>query len=65
MSDRDGSVEGHKTERAEDRLADFTRDTRILLLSAFALVIGSVSAFVAWVLVWLISVITGLAFYQR
>src|ERR1044071_4463632 len=65
MSDGAGSVEGHKTERAEDRLADFTRDKRILLLSLFALVIGCVSAFVAWVLVWLISVITGFAFYQR
>src|ERR671938_503408 len=54
-----------KTERAEDRLADFTRDRRILLLSSFALVIGCVSAFVAYALVWLISVITGLAFYQR
>src|SRR3954463_246818 len=54
-----------KAERVEDRLADFTRDRRILLLSLFALVIGSASAFVAYALVWLISVITGLAFYQR
>ncbi len=54
-----------KAERVEDRLADFTRDKRILLLSLFALVIGCVSAFVAWVLVWLISVITGFAFYGR
>src|ERR687890_870846 len=54
-----------KAERVEDRLADFTRDRRILLLSLFALFIGCVSAFVAWALVWLISVITGFAFYQR
>src|SRR5438045_3985416 len=54
-----------KSERTEDRLADFTRDRRILLLSSFALVIGCVSAFVAYALVWLISVITSLAFYQR
>jgi H+/Cl- antiporter ClcA len=54
-----------RAERVEDRLADFTRDRRILLLSLFALFIGAVSAFVAWVLVWLISVITGFAFYQR
>jgi CIC family chloride channel protein len=54
-----------KAERVEDRLADFTRDRRILLLSLFALVIGCASAFIAWVLVWLISVITGLAFYGR
>jgi chloride channel protein, CIC family len=54
-----------KAERAEDRLADFTRDRRILLLSAMAVVIGCISAFVAYALVWLISVITSLAFYQR
>ena len=54
-----------KAERTEDRLADFTRDRRILLLSLMAAVIGCVSAFVAYALVWLISVITGLAFYQR
>jgi CIC family chloride channel protein len=54
-----------KSERVEDRLADFTRDSRILLLSLFALVIGCASAFVAYALVWLISVITGLAFFGR
>ncbi|PYS82357.1 MAG: chloride channel protein [Acidobacteria bacterium] len=54
-----------KVERTEDRLADFTRDRRILLLSLMALLIGCVSAFVAYALVWLISVITSLAFYQR
>jgi chloride channel protein, CIC family len=59
------SEKAEKTERAEDRLADFTRDRRILLLSAMAVVIGCVSAFVAYALVWLISVITSLAFYQR
>jgi H+/Cl- antiporter ClcA/CBS domain-containing protein len=51
--------------RAEDHLADFTRDKRILLLSLLALVIGAISAFVAYALVWLIAVITGLAFFQR
>ena len=40
-----------KAERVEDRLADFTRDRRILLLSLFALFIGCVSAFVACALV--------------
>src|ERR1044071_4569246 len=65
MSEKAERVEGRKAERVEDRLADFTRDRRILLLSLFALVIGCVSAFVAYALVWLISVITGLAFYGR
>lgn len=49
----------------DDRLADFTTDRRVLLLSAVAVLIGALSAVVAWVLVWLISVITNLAFFQR
>lgn len=48
-----------------DRLADFTTDVRVLYLSAMALVIGVISAFVAWALVWLIGAITNLAYYQR
>jgi chloride channel protein, CIC family len=51
-------------ERAEDRLADFTRDKRILILSAMAVAIGALSAVVAKILVWLIAVITNLVFYQ-
>ena len=54
----------HATERVEDHLADFTRDRRILVLSAMAVVIGVISAGVAHLLVWLIAVITNLAFYQ-
>ena len=41
----------------EDRLADFTRDKRILLLSLMAVVIGAMSAVVAKALVWLIAMI--------
>jgi H+/Cl- antiporter ClcA len=52
-------------ERVEDRLADFTRDKRILLLSLMATVIGALSALVAKALVWLIAVITNITFYQR
>lgn len=48
-----------------DRLADFTTDVRVLYLSAMALVMGVISALVAWVLVWLIGAITNLAYYQR
>jgi H+/Cl- antiporter ClcA/CBS domain-containing protein len=48
----------------EDRLADFTRDRRVLLLSAMALVVGAASAVVAQVLVWLIAVITNFAYFQ-
>jgi CIC family chloride channel protein len=54
-----------KAERVEDRLADFTRDKRVLILSMMALVIGAISAVVADLLVWLIAVITNFAFYQR
>src|SRR5947209_2980663 len=49
----------------EDRLADFTRDKRILVLTGMAVIIGGLSAVVAEVLVWLIAVITNLAYYQR
>src|SRR6185369_3699997 len=52
-------------EPIEDRLADFTRDKRILLLSAMAILIVAISALVAKALVWLIAVITNLTFYQR
>jgi CIC family chloride channel protein len=53
-----------RIERAEDRLADFTRDKRILILSLMALIIGALSAVVAKVLVWLIAVISNFVFYQ-
>ena len=53
-----------RVERAEDRLADFTRDKRVLILSLMAVVIGAFSAVVAKLLVWLIAVITNLVFYQ-
>jgi CIC family chloride channel protein len=52
-------------ERVEDRLADFTRDRRVIVLACMALVIGLLSALTAAVLVWLIAVITNLAFYQE
>ncbi|HEX8181141.1 MAG TPA: chloride channel protein [Pyrinomonadaceae bacterium] len=54
-----------KTEQVEDRLADFTRDRRILVLSLMASFIGAISAVVAYALVWLIAVITNITFYQR
>jgi len=54
-----------KVERAEDRLADFTRDKRVLILSLMGVVIGALCAIVAKVLVWLIAVITNLVFFQR
>lgn len=53
-----------KVEIVEDNLADFTQDKRVLLLAAMALVIGAISAVVAKALVWLIAIITNLAFYR-
>jgi H+/Cl- antiporter ClcA len=50
---------------AENELADFSTNRRVLLLSALAVVIGVISAFVADGLIWLIAVITNLAFYQQ
>jgi len=50
-------------EIVEDRLADFTRDKRVLTLSGMAFIIGAASAVIAWVLVWLIAVITNVSFY--
>jgi chloride channel protein, CIC family len=52
-------------DHVEDRLADFTRDRRILLLSLMAIVVGVLSAITAKALVWLIAVFTNLTFYQR
>jgi len=46
-------------------LGDFTTDSRVLLLTAMAIVIGAISAFVAFALIWLIGVITNLAFFGR
>jgi hypothetical protein len=48
-----------------DNLGDFSTDRRVVVLSGMALGIGAVSALVAYALVWLIAVITNLAYYQR
>jgi len=49
----------------KDELADFSTNHRVLLLSAMALVVGAISSFVAYALIWLIAAITNLAFYHR
>ena len=48
-----------------DSLSDFRTDKRMLLLAALALPVGAISALVAKALIWLIAVITNLAFYLR
>jgi CBS domain-containing protein len=44
--------------RPPDRLGDFTADSRVVLLSFMAIIIGVLSAFVATALVWLINAVT-------
>lgn len=47
-----------------DSLRDFTTDMRVLLLSGMAVIIGAMSALVAYVLLWLIAVITNISFFH-
>jgi CIC family chloride channel protein len=46
-------------------LADFSTDHRVLQLSGLAVVVGVAAALIAKALVWLIAVITNLAYFQR
>ncbi|SYZ72094.1 Chloride channel core [Candidatus Zixiibacteriota bacterium] len=55
---------GLKTTENEDNLADFSRDRRMLILSAAAPLIGAIGALVAYVLVRLIALITNGAYFQ-
>ena len=48
-----------------ERLSDFTRDIRILILTLMACVIGGSTALIAYILVRLIALVTNLAFYQQ
>jgi CIC family chloride channel protein len=48
-----------------DTLSDFTVDRRVLLLAAMSVVLGALSSGVALVLIWLINVVTNLAFHLR
>jgi len=57
------SLNGHAL--VKDELSDFSTSPRVLLLSAMAGVIGIISSFVAYALLWLIAAITNLAFYHR
>src|SRR6476659_4975870 len=48
-----------------DRLGDFTTDSRLLIITPMAAVVGVISAFVAVALVWLIGSLTNLFYYHR
>ncbi len=56
-------MSGLKT--SEALLGDFRTDSRMLLLVAFALPLGVISALVAKALLWLIAEITNIVFFQR
>jgi CIC family chloride channel protein len=49
----------------KDRLRDFTADGQLLVLSAMAVVVGSLGAGAAWCLLRLIALFTNLAYFQR
>ncbi len=53
------------TSSPTSHLADFTTDRRVLVLSLMSVLVGAVCALIAWALVWLIGVITNLAYYHR
>lgn len=61
------SPRGHSDGQAHSSatLGDFRTDKRVLVLSALAVPIGVLSALVAKALLWLIAVVTNLAFFQR
>ena len=59
------SARSRPTVPPSDRLGDFTADSRLVVLSLMAIVVGVISALVATVLVWLIGAVTNLAYYHR
>lgn len=50
-------------ERVKENLADFSTDRRVLVLSAMAVVVGSMGALAAYALICLINCITNIAFH--
>ena len=54
-----------KPAHSTSSLSDFSTDRRVLLLCAFAVPIGAIGAVVAKALIWLIAVITNVAFFFR
>ena len=49
----------------EDRLRDFTADGQLLVLSAMAVVVGTLGTGAAWCLLRLIALFTNLAYFGR
>jgi hypothetical protein len=55
-----GLSSGTRIAKKADRLGNFTRDKRILLIAVMALPISTVGTLVAYALLWLINTITNL-----
>ncbi|PRZ40711.1 H+/Cl- antiporter ClcA [Antricoccus suffuscus] len=51
--------------RRTAHLGDFTLTPRVLVITAYAVIVGAISALTAWALLSLIGLITNLVFYQR
>lgn len=58
-------IGGLGNHEALGKLGDFTTTPRIIVISAFAIVIGALSAFIALILLRLIGLFTNLFFFQR
>src|SRR5690349_7245099 len=59
------AIELKRTERASNKLGDFTVTPRTITISILAVAIGAISAYVALALLKLIGIFTNLFFFQR
>jgi len=64
-TEEDGFVESGSRHALPDYLGDFTATPRMLVLAGLAIVIGAVSAVLAWALLRLIDGFTNLFYFQR
>ena len=60
-----GPAPSSQTHSTAPALRDFSTNSRVLVLSVMAVFVGAIGAVAAWVLQWLIAVITNLAFHQQ
>jgi CIC family chloride channel protein len=65
MSNPEAAHPAAATLPGETRLGDFSANKRLLLITPMAGVVGVISALVAYAFVWLIGLITNLAYYHR
>jgi H+/Cl- antiporter ClcA len=62
---KESLMKGVNSSRVPERLGDFTPQPRTVLISCLAIPVGVLAAFVAWLLLKLIGLITNLIFYQQ